>query len=113
MAAKSNTHASHSSPKIRPLHDKILVRRDEATDKTDSGIFLPEKAKDTPKTGVVVAVGTGTINTDTGKLTPLTVKTGDKIIFSSYAGTEIKLGATGNEDKLLVMSEDEVLAVID
>lgn len=102
-----------NAPKIRPLHDKILVRRDEATERTESGIYLPEKAKDTPKTGTVVAVGTGTINTDTGKLTPLTVKTGDKIIFSSYAGTEIKLGQAGSEDKLLVMSEDEVLAIID
>ncbi len=76
---------------------------------TDSGIYLPEQAKDTPKTGVVEAVGTGTLNTETGELTPLTVKKGDRVIFSSYAGTEIKLG----DDKFLVMSEDEVLAVID
>lgn len=94
---------------IRPLHDKILVRRDEAETKTESGIFLPEKSKDRPKTGVVEAVGTGTLNTDTGALVPLTVKKGDRIIFSSYAGTEIKLG----DKELLVMSEDEVLAVID
>ena len=98
-----------SNQKIRPLHDKILVRRDEAEDRTAAGIILPEKAKDTPKTGVVEAVGTGTINTDTGALVPLSVKKGDRVIFSSYAGTEIKLG----DDKLLVMSEDEVLAVID
>lgn len=101
--------SSSSSAKIRPLHDKILVRRDEAEDRTAAGIILPEKAKDTPKTGVIEAVGTGTINTDTGALIPLTVKKGDRVIFSSYAGTEIKLG----DDKLLVMSEDEVLAVID
>lgn len=101
--------SSGSSQKIRPLHDKILVRRDEADDRTAAGIILPEKAKDTPKTGVIQAVGTGTINTDTGALIPLTVKKGDRVIFSSYAGTEIKLG----DDKLLVMSEDEVLAVID
>ncbi|MBX3357919.1 MAG: co-chaperone GroES [Phycisphaeraceae bacterium] len=98
---------------VRPLHDKILVRRDEAQDRTDSGIYLPEKAKDTPKTGVVEAVGTGTVNTETGALIPLTVKKGDRVIFTSYAGTELKLGAVGSEDKLLIMSEDEILAIID
>ncbi len=98
---------------IRPLHDKILVRRDEAADRTDSGIFLPERAKDTPKTGVVEAVGTGTINTETGELIPLTVKKGDRVIFSSYAGTEVKLGPVGSEETLLIMSEDEVLAIIE
>lgn len=106
---------SSSSPaiNIRPLGDKILVRRDEAQDRTESGIYLPEKAKDTPKTGVVEAVGTGALNTETGELTPLTVKKGDRVIFSSYAGTEIKLGAAGKEENLLIMSEDEVLAIID
>ena len=99
--------------KIRPLHDKIIVRRDEAEDRTESGLYLPEKAKDTPKTGVVEAIGTGTLNTETGHLVPLTVKVGDRVIFSSYAGTEVKLGTAGNEDKLLVMSEDEVLAIVD
>jgi chaperonin GroES len=106
--AKSAT-ATASNTKIRPLHDKVIVRRDEAEDKTESGIYLPEKAKDTPKTGTIEAVGTGTINTDTGKLMPLTVKKGDRVIFSSYAGTEVKLG----DDKLLIMPEDEILAVID
>lgn len=104
---------SKNALKIRPLHDKIIVRRDEAEDRTESGLYLPEKAKDTPKTGVVEAVGTGTINSDTGALIPLTVKVGDRVIFSSYAGTEVKLGAAGSEDKLLVMSEDEVLAIVD
>ena len=106
--ARSST-ATAPDLKIRPLHDKIIVRRDEAEDRTAAGIILPEKAKDTPKTGVVEAVGTGTINTDTGKLIPLTVKKGDRVIFSSYAGSEVKL----NDEKLLIMSEDEVLAVID
>ncbi|SRR5690606_268375 len=94
---------------LRPLHDKILVRRDEAEDRTESGIYLPEKAKDTPKTGVVEAVGDGALNKETGERTPLSVKKGDRVIFSSYAGTEVKL----NDEKLLVMSEDEVLAIID
>jgi chaperonin GroES len=113
--ATAPTPKKTSTPavQIRPLHDKILVRRDEAADRTDSGIFLPERAKDTPKTGTIQAVGTGTINSETGELIPLQVKKGDRVIFSSYAGTEVKLGAIGNEDTLLIMSEDEVLAVID
>ncbi len=101
--------SSNSSLGFRPLHDKILVRRDERQDKTDSGLYLPEKAKDTPKTGTVEAVGTGTLNHDNGELIPLTVKKGDRVLFSSYAGTEIKLD--GKE--VLVMSEDEVLAIVD
>ncbi|MEZ6241613.1 MAG: co-chaperone GroES [Phycisphaerales bacterium] len=101
--------ATKSKLKIRPLHDKILVRRDEAEGRTESGIYLPEGSKDRPKTGVVESVGDGALNTETGERTPLTVKKGDRVIFSSYAGTEIKL----NDEELLIMSEDEVLAIID
>lgn len=101
--------ATKSKVNIRPLHDKIIVRRDEAETVTESGIYLPESSKERPKTGTVEAVGDGKLNTDTGERTPLTVKKGDKIIFTSYAGTEVKLG----EDELLIMSEDDVLAVID
>lgn len=97
------------SAAVRPLHDKILVKRDEAQSKTESGIFLPESSKDRPKTGVIEAVGTGALNTDTGERIPLSVKKGDKVIFSSYSGTEIKLDGTD----LLIMSEDDILAVID
>ncbi|MCG3122041.1 MAG: 10 kDa chaperonin [Phycisphaerales bacterium] len=100
---------SKSSASIRPLHDKIIVRRDEAQTKTSSGIFLPETGKERPKSGVVEAVGTGALNTDTGERIPLTVKKGDKVIFTSYAGTEVKLDG----DELLIMSEDDILAVID
>ncbi len=106
MATATKTKAKID---IRPLHDKIIVRRDEAQTVTDSGIYLPESSKERPKTGTVEAVGDGKLNTDTGDRTPLTVKKGDKIIFSSYAGTEIKLG----DEELLIMSEDDVLAVID
>ncbi len=98
-----------SSSSIRPLGDKILVKRDEAQTKTDSGIYLPESSKDKPKTGTIEAVGTGNINTDTGERIPLSVKKGDKVIFSSYAGTEVKLEGT----ELLIMSEEDILAVID
>ena len=101
--------AKSSTPAFRPLHDKILVKRDTAQAKTAAGIILPEKAKDTPKTGTVEAVGTGTLNTETGALTPLTVKKGQRVLFSSYSGTEIKLEGV----ELLVMSEEEVLAVIE
>ena len=95
--------------RVRPLHDKIIVRRDEAETVTESGIFLPEGSKERPKTGTIEAVGDGKLNTETGDRTPLSVKSGDKIIFSSYAGTEIKLDG----EELLIMSEDDVLAVID
>ena len=98
-----------SKSAVRPLHDKILVKRDEAQTKTDSGIILPETSKDKPKTGTIEAVGTGALNTDTGERIPLSVKKGDKVIFSSYSGTEIKLDGTD----LLIMSEDDILAVID
>lgn len=100
---------SESKVAVRPLHDKILVKRDEAETKTSSGIFLPETSKDKPKTGVITAVGDGALNTDTGQRIPLSVKKGDKVIFSSYSGTEVKI----NDQELLIMSEDDILAVID
>jgi chaperonin GroES len=105
----SKTATKNSKTTVRPLGDKILVKRDEAATKTDSGIFLPETSKDKPKTGIIEAVGTGNLNTDTGARIPLTLKKGDKIIFTSYSGTEIKLDGT----EYLMMSEDDVLAVID
>lgn len=101
--------AKSKNASIRPLHDKIIVKRDAAETKTDSGIFLPETSKDKPKTGTVEAVGDGALNTDTGARIPLSVKKGDRVIFSSYSGTEVKLD--GHE--LLIMSEDDILAVID
>lgn len=101
--------ATKARVSVRPLHDKILVRRDEALDRTDSGIYLPEASKDKPKTGVIEAVGDGKLNTETGERIPLTVKKGDRVIFTSYAGTEVKL----EDDELLIMGEDEILAIID
>tara|TARA_Y100001933_G_C18553881_1_gene378509 strand:+ start:132 stop:458 length:327 start_codon:yes stop_codon:yes gene_type:complete len=108
MATATKTKKS-TKVDIRPLHDKIIVRRDEAEGVTESGIYLPESSKERPKTGTIEAVGNGKLNTETGERTPLTLKKGDKVIFTSYAGTEIKLG----DDELLIMSEDDVLAVID
>lgn len=106
MATKT---APTSKSTVRPLHDKILVKRDEAETKTASGIFLPETSKDKPKTGTIEAVGDGALNTETGARIPLTVKKGDRVIFSSYSGTEVKLDGV----ELLIMSEDDILAVID
>ncbi|MEM1186565.1 MAG: co-chaperone GroES [Planctomycetota bacterium] len=104
MATKTKSKVA-----VRPLHDKIIVRRDEAETQTESGIFLPEGSKERPKSGIIEAIGDGKLNTETGDRTPLSVEVGNKIIFSSYAGTEIKLDG----DELLIMSEDDVLAVID
>jgi chaperonin GroES len=94
---------------IRPLHDKIIVRRDEAESVTASGIFLPESSKDRPKTGVIEAVGDGSLNTDTGERVPLELKKGDRVIFSSYSGTEVKIDG----EELLIMTEADVLAVLE
>ena len=94
---------------VRPLGDKIIVQREEAATRTESGIFLPESAKDKPKTGKVVALGDGNLNKDTGDYLPFTVKKGETVIFSSYSGTEIKVDGS----EYLIMTEDDILGVID
>jgi len=94
--------------KLRPLGDKILVKRVEAETKTKSGIVLPDSAKEKPKRGKVLAVGTGK-RLDNGTMTTLSVKNGDEVIFTSYAGTEVKLDG----EEVLIMSEDDVLAVVE
>ncbi len=94
---------------VRPLGEKILVKRAEARDKTDSGIYLPESAKDQPKEGKVIALGDGILNKETGTYMPFTVKKGDRIIFSSYSGTEVKI----DDEEMLILSEDDVLGVIE
>jgi len=95
--------------KVRPLGDKIIVKRDEAESVTDSGIYLPESAKDKPKQGKVIALGNGNLNKETGERMPFTVKKGDDVIFSSYSGTEIKIDG----EDLLIMTEDDILGIID
>jgi chaperonin GroES len=94
--------------KIRPLGDKVLVKRLEAEEMTKGGIVLPETAKEKPKRGKVVAVGEGRL-LDDGSRSKLQVKTGDEVIFTSYAGTEVKLD--GGE--YLIMDESDILAVVD
>lgn len=96
------------TPNVKPLGDKILVRRLEAEEKTKGGIVLPDTAKEKPKEGEVLAVGEGKV-LDSGERSTFQVKVGDRIIFSSYAGTEITLDG----EELLIMSEDDVLAVVE
>lgn len=94
--------------KLRPLGDKILVKRVEAETKTKSGIVLPDTAKEKPKRGKVLAIGDGK-RLDNGERAAFTVKKGDEVIFTSYAGTEFKIDG----EEVLVMSEDDVLAVVE
>jgi len=94
--------------KIRPLGDKVLVRRLEAEEKTPGGIVLPDTAKEKPKRGRVEAVGEGRL-LDNGQRAPLQVKKGDEVLFSSYAGTEIKL----NGEEYLILDEADILAVLE
>jgi len=94
--------------KIRPLKDRILVKRIEEEEKTAGGIIIPDTAKEKPMEGKVVAVGRGKVSED-GKLMPLDVKKGDRILFSTYAGTEVKIGG----EEHLIMREEDVLGVIE
>ncbi len=94
--------------KIRPLHDRILVKRIDEEEKTSGGIIIPDTAKEKPQEGKVVAVGNGKVGED-GTVTPLDVKKGDKILFSKYSGSEVNIG----EVEHLIMREDDVLAVLE
>jgi chaperonin GroES len=93
--------------KVKPLHDRILVKRIEEGEQVVGGIIIPDTAKEKPQQGMVVAVGAGKID-DKGKRVPLDVKDGDKILFGKYSGQEIKLDG----EEFLIMREDEVLGVI-
>lgn len=94
--------------KLRPLQDRIIVKRLEEETKTAGGIFIPETAKEKPQRGEVIEVGNGK-KTEEGKVLPLDVKKGDKVLFGKYAGTEIKLEGV----EYLMMREDDILAVIE
>jgi chaperonin GroES len=94
--------------KIRPLQDRVIVRRLEEEEKTEGGIIIPDTAKEKPMEGKVVAVGKGKVLED-GKVAPLDVKAGDRVLFSKYAGTEVKL--EGEEH--LIMREDDILGIIE
>jgi chaperonin GroES len=93
---------------IRPLHDRLIVKRLDEETKTKGGIIIPDSAKEKPLEGSVVAVGKGKVTTE-GKLSPLDVKKGDKVLFGKYAGTEVKIDGTEH----LILREEDVLAVIE
>ncbi|MFY9398939.1 MAG: co-chaperone GroES [Desulfomonilia bacterium] len=94
--------------KIRPLQDRVLVKRIEEEEKTKGGIIIPDTAKEKPQMGVVMAVGKGK-KTEEGKVLPLDVKKGNKVLFSKYAGNEIKVEG----EELLIMREDDILGIIE
>jgi chaperonin GroES len=93
--------------KLRPLHDRVIVKRLEEEEKTVGGIIIPDTAKEKPQQGKVVAVGKGKV-LENGEVTPLTVKAGDRVLFGKYSGTDIKI--EGEEH--LIMREDDILAII-
>jgi chaperonin GroES len=92
---------------FRPLHDRVLVRRIEAEAKTAGGIIIPDTAKEKPQEGEVISVGSGTKAED-GKVTPLDVKAGDRILFGKWSGTEVRL----NGEDLLIMKESDILGIV-
>ena len=94
--------------KFRPLHDRVVIRRVEEEGKTKGGILIPDTAKEKPMEGEVVAVGPGARN-ETGALVPLDVRTGDRILFGKWSGTEIKLDG----EDLLVMAESDIMAIVE
>lgn len=96
-----------STTKFRPLQDRILVRRLEGEEKTKGGIIIPDSAKEKPQEGEVITVGNGK-HLDSGKVQPLDVKAGDKVLFSKYSGTEVKI----NGEEFIIMREDDILGVV-
>lgn len=104
----ATTTKTKSKVNVRPLNDRVLVQRVEAEAKTAGGILLPETAKEKPKEGRVVAVGNGKLKDD-GTREPLGVKAGERVLFSSYAGTEVKI----NGEEYLIMREEDLLGVIE
>jgi chaperonin GroES len=94
--------------KFRPLHDRVVIRRVNAEEKTTGGIIIPDTAQEKPMEGKVIAVGPGTRN-EQGQLVPLDVKEGDRILFGKWSGTEVKLDA----EELLIMKESDIMGIIE
>jgi len=94
--------------KIRPLHDRILIKRQEEKETRKGGIIIPDSAKEKPQEGKVIAVGNGKVN-DEGKKVPLDVKTGDKILFGKYSGSEVTL----DNEEYLILREEDVLCILE
>jgi chaperonin GroES len=93
--------------KFRPLHDRVVVRRVESEEKTAGGVIIPDTAKEKPQEGEIVAVGSGARD-ETGKLQPLDVKVGDRVLFGKWSGTEVKL----NGEELLIMKEADIMGIL-
>ena len=93
--------------KFRPLHDRVVVRRVESEEKTKGGIIIPDTAKEKPQEGEIIAVGSGARD-ESGKLVPLDVKTGDRILFGKWSGTEVKIGG----EDLIIMKESDILGIV-
>ena len=94
--------------KFRPLHDRVLVRRVEGEEKTASGIIIPDAAKEKPMEGEIIAVGPGARD-ESGALQPLDVKTGDRVLFGKWSGTEVKMDG----EELLIMKESDIMGIIE
>jgi len=94
--------------KIRPLHDRVIVKRMEEEEKTKGGIIIPDTAKEKPVEGKVIAVGSGKV-LENGKKVPLQVKEGDRILFGKYSGTEVKIDG----EEHLIMKEDDIIAIVE
>ena len=94
--------------KFRPLHDRVVVRRIEADEKTKGGIIIPDTAQEKPQEGEVIAVGPGGRD-EAGKLTPIDVKAGDRVLFGKWSGTEVKVDG----EELLIMKESDIMGVLD
>jgi chaperonin GroES len=94
--------------KIRPLHDRVIVKRMEGEEKTKGGIIIPDTAKEKPVEGKVIAVGSGKV-LENGKKVPLQVKAGDRILFGKYSGTEVKIDG----EEHLIMREDDIIAIVE
>jgi chaperonin GroES len=105
MAANEDSMAK---TKFRPLHDRVVVRRIEAEEKTAGGIIIPDTVKEKPQQGEVIAVGAGGRD-ETGKLIPIDLKVGDRVLFGKWSGTEVKLDG----EDLLIMKESDVMGVIE
>lgn len=108
MSTTATKPSRKKTSSLIPLGDRVVVEREESEQRTSGGILLPDSAKDKPARGVVVSVGEGRL-TDKGVRNPLQVKPGDRVVFTSYAGEPFKVG----EDELLLMREDDILAIIE
>ena len=108
MACRQRRRREPKDMHFRPLHDRVVVRRLEGEEKTTGGIIIPDTAKEKPQEGEIIAVGPGGRD-ESGKLTPLDVKSGDKILFGKWSGTEVKVDG----EELLIMKESDIMGIIE